>query len=129
MLLELEFPTGAVYRYHGVPAEVYEQLVKSSTPGKFYNENIKRVYPSTLVEPRKLPKTFPWQREDIEFGVKLVRFAALVSPPLLVLLGVAQLLPLEGLRRVLTGFSAGGLLLVWSLIFTWGAFGGHGRGR
>lgn len=42
--LELEFTTGETYTYYGVLPTVYAALVKSSSPGGFYNANIKGNY-------------------------------------------------------------------------------------
>lgn len=39
--LEIEFKATGVYRYFSVPAEVYEALRTTPSPGKFFLANIK----------------------------------------------------------------------------------------
>jgi len=45
--LEIEFRSGAVYRYEGVPEQVYLDLVASESVGQFFAEFIKGRYPFT----------------------------------------------------------------------------------
>jgi len=40
-VLELEFRSGAVYRYFGVPATVYEGLLCAESRGKYFNQTIR----------------------------------------------------------------------------------------
>lgn len=40
-ILEIEFQTGLVYRYSGVPVKVYEDLMHSSEMGKYFSEKIR----------------------------------------------------------------------------------------
>ena len=42
--LEIEFASGGVYRYLGVPQAVYEQLGAAESKGRFANEVIKQRY-------------------------------------------------------------------------------------
>jgi lysyl-tRNA synthetase, class II len=42
--LELTFSSGRTYTYHDVPKDVYDGLVSSSSPGRYYNEAIKDIY-------------------------------------------------------------------------------------
>jgi lysyl-tRNA synthetase, class II len=42
--LELTFSSGQTYTYHDVPKDVYDGLVSSSSPGRYYNEAIKDIY-------------------------------------------------------------------------------------
>ncbi len=44
MTLEIEFKSGGIYQYYGVPKEVYEQLLAASSLGKFFHANIRNVY-------------------------------------------------------------------------------------
>lgn len=124
-ILELEFPTGAVYRYSGVPGEVYGALVRSPEPGRFYNRNIKGSYPSELVERRKEPRYYPFLKKDIEFGAKLAGVVAGASVPLGLIALIAWI---AGLDNVL-GLAGGLLIILWGVLFGWAAFGGHSRGR
>ncbi|MDD1695452.1 MAG: KTSC domain-containing protein [Methanoregula sp.] len=39
--LEIEFNTGLVYRYSGVPPKVYTELMNSSEMGKYFSEKIR----------------------------------------------------------------------------------------
>ena len=39
--LELEFHTGAVYRYFGVPCTVFENLITAPSKGACFNRNIR----------------------------------------------------------------------------------------
>ena len=43
-VLEVEFNTGAVYQYAGVPVEVYEELMAASSHGTYFAHNIKGGY-------------------------------------------------------------------------------------
>ncbi len=42
--LEIEFTSGAVYAYYGVPAEVYEGLMDAPSHGRYFQENIRNQY-------------------------------------------------------------------------------------
>jgi len=42
--LEIEFKSGAVYVYHGVPEELYQELMASPSKGSFFAANIKKTY-------------------------------------------------------------------------------------
>jgi hypothetical protein len=39
------FKNRSRYSYEGVPEKLYEELVKAESVGKFFNTNIKNVYP------------------------------------------------------------------------------------
>lgn len=39
--LELEFGSGSVYRYHGVPVETYQELLRAESKGKYFNQRIR----------------------------------------------------------------------------------------
>lgn len=43
--LEVEFVSGAVYRYSGVPQDVYEDFRQAPSKGTFLNHHIKNAYP------------------------------------------------------------------------------------
>jgi hypothetical protein len=48
-VLEIEFESGAVYQYLGVPARIYEQLVGAESKGRYFNSEIRDVYPYVQV--------------------------------------------------------------------------------
>lgn len=43
-VLAVEFTSGDVYHYFNVPKYLYQELVKSSSKGRFLNENIRFNY-------------------------------------------------------------------------------------
>ena len=45
--LHVRFLSGTIYVYHGVPNEVYENLMASPSKGSFLNREIKGVYEFT----------------------------------------------------------------------------------
>ena len=49
-MLEVEFVTGAVYRYSGVPQDVYEDFRQAPSKGAFLNQHIKGAYAWEQVE-------------------------------------------------------------------------------
>jgi KTSC domain len=40
-LLRLEFRSGAVYHYFGVPAQTYQQLLSAESKGGYFNHHIR----------------------------------------------------------------------------------------
>jgi hypothetical protein len=45
-VLEVEFHSGGVYQYFGVPFFVYQDLCDAASKGKYFNEHVKRAgYP------------------------------------------------------------------------------------
>lgn len=44
-VLTIEFTNGAVYEYEGVPAEVFADLLGSSSPGSYFYRQIKGRFP------------------------------------------------------------------------------------
>lgn len=42
--LEVEFTSGAVYQYYGVPSHIYEQLMREPSKGQFLNTYVKNMY-------------------------------------------------------------------------------------
>ena len=49
-ILEIEFHTGGIYQYKGVPKSVYEGLMSAESKGKYFHKNIKNSgYPYTKV--------------------------------------------------------------------------------
>jgi hypothetical protein len=48
--LELQFRSGAVYRYFAVPQRVFEDLLQAKSKGLYFNQNIRDKYPYNLVQ-------------------------------------------------------------------------------
>ena len=48
--LEVEFASGVAYRYFGVDASTYHDLLYATSAGKYHREHIKDVYPFERVE-------------------------------------------------------------------------------
>jgi hypothetical protein len=44
-VLEVEFTTGAVYEYFGVPFRVYEDFISASSRGRFFAYHFRDKYP------------------------------------------------------------------------------------
>jgi hypothetical protein len=47
--LEIEFKDGAVYQYYNVPQTIHDELMNSSSVGKFIHQYIKNGYPFARV--------------------------------------------------------------------------------
>jgi hypothetical protein len=43
-MLEAEFRSGEVYRYYGVPAQVYLNLLDAPSKGRYFNAHIRSSY-------------------------------------------------------------------------------------
>lgn len=43
--LELEFRSGAIYRYLGVPDQVYQELLSAESSGRYFNQHIRNRFP------------------------------------------------------------------------------------
>ncbi|PIV84245.1 MAG: KTSC domain-containing protein, partial [Candidatus Moranbacteria bacterium CG17_big_fil_post_rev_8_21_14_2_50_44_12] len=43
-ILSVKFIKGGIYHYMDVPEELYQELLKAHSPGKFLAERIKNVY-------------------------------------------------------------------------------------
>ena len=48
--LVVVFRKSGAYRYDGVPVEVWLELLKADSPGKFVHANLRDRYPTTKVE-------------------------------------------------------------------------------
>lgn len=44
-VLEIEFHSGSVYQYYGVPLAVYRGLLAASSKGEYHHDYIKNSYP------------------------------------------------------------------------------------
>ena len=47
--LEVEFGSGRVYQYYGVPSNLHEQIMQAPSKGQFLNAYIKNFYPFSRV--------------------------------------------------------------------------------
>jgi hypothetical protein len=43
-ILEIEFQTGLIYQYLGVPSKVYKDLTSSDAVGKYFSEKIRNQF-------------------------------------------------------------------------------------
>jgi hypothetical protein len=51
-LLEIEFHSGAIYRYFGVPVEIHSGLLAAESKGRFFGANIRDKFRSERVNAR-----------------------------------------------------------------------------
>jgi hypothetical protein len=49
--LEVEFISGAIYRYSNVPPQVYHDLLRAASKAQFYDTNVRGHFPSVHVKP------------------------------------------------------------------------------
>lgn len=47
--LEVEFHSGAVHRYAGIPSGHHQNLIKSKSPGSYFHTHIKDAFASNQV--------------------------------------------------------------------------------
>lgn len=47
--LHVQFNSGATYVYHGVPPEIYDELMAAASKGSFLNRAVKAVYQCSKV--------------------------------------------------------------------------------
>ena len=47
--LEVEFSSGSIYQYYNIPENMYNQMIKASSKGKFLHTYIKNAYPYSRV--------------------------------------------------------------------------------
>jgi hypothetical protein len=52
-VLELEFGSGAIYRYACVPEQVYRELLKAESKGRYFNQHIRNRFTYTKVDPTR----------------------------------------------------------------------------
>ena len=48
-VLEIEFRDGSIYQYSGVSTETYEGLMSAVSHGKYFDQNIKDIYPYSKI--------------------------------------------------------------------------------
>ena len=51
--LELEFLSGAIYRYLGVPAQIYQELLRAESKGRYFNQHIRNGFTYTQIDPAR----------------------------------------------------------------------------
>lgn len=51
-LLELEFRSGAIYRFGGVPEATYQELLRAESKGVYFNHHIRNRFPHTRMRER-----------------------------------------------------------------------------
>jgi hypothetical protein len=56
-VLELEFRSGAIYRYGGVPAPVYQGLLSADSKGRYFNQHIRNRFPYIEIDPTRRDST------------------------------------------------------------------------
>jgi len=50
-LLDLEFRSGEIYRYAGVPAQTYRELLLAESQGRYFNTHIRPRFAYTKIGP------------------------------------------------------------------------------
>ena len=45
-VLEVEFTSGELYRYFAVPRSVHRELLEAESPGHYFGEHVRDVYPT-----------------------------------------------------------------------------------
>jgi KTSC domain len=51
--LEVEFVSGAIYRYSNVPPQIYRDFISATSKAQFYDTNVRGHFPSVHVKPRR----------------------------------------------------------------------------
>jgi hypothetical protein len=51
--LEVEFHSGGLYQYSGVPETIYQGFMRSALKGSYFHDRIKGRYPDRQVRQRK----------------------------------------------------------------------------
>ena len=51
--LELEFRSGAIYRYRGVPEQVYQELLSAESKGRYFNQHIRNRFTYAQIDPAR----------------------------------------------------------------------------
>jgi hypothetical protein len=53
--LDLEFRSGASYRYIGVPERVYQELLNAESKGRYFNQHIRNRFTQVKIDPGQRP--------------------------------------------------------------------------
>jgi len=43
-IMEVEFQSGGVYQYHGIPEDIYQSLMTAHSKGQYFHDNIMNQY-------------------------------------------------------------------------------------
>lgn len=54
-ILEVQFRSGQIYRFHDVPVEVYRDLLNAQSKGRFLHREIRSRFASTAMTGRRKP--------------------------------------------------------------------------
>ena len=49
--LELEFRSGAIYRYLGVSEQLYQELLSAESKGRYYNQHLRNRFTYAKIDP------------------------------------------------------------------------------
>jgi hypothetical protein len=49
-VLEIQFESGRIYQYFNVPEDVYDEMLKAESKGKYFNANIRGKYTYQEIE-------------------------------------------------------------------------------
>ena len=60
-MLELEFRSGAIYQYLGVPAQIYYELLLAESKGRYFHSHICDRFSHTKIHPAEPKSRFPLQ--------------------------------------------------------------------
>ena len=52
-LLELEFRSGMIYHYFGVPAQTYQELLMAESQGRYFNQHIRNRFTYAKIDPTR----------------------------------------------------------------------------
>jgi hypothetical protein len=50
-LLELEFRSGAIYYYFGVPVQTYQEFLLAESKGAYFHRHIRDCFPYSMIHP------------------------------------------------------------------------------
>ena len=59
--LELEFGSGAIYRYRDVPAQIYLELLRAESKGRYFNQHIRNRFAYTKIDSARPDSAIPPQ--------------------------------------------------------------------
>lgn len=48
--LKIYFHTGSIWEYENIPLTLFFKLIRSKSPGKYFNENIRNIYCGHKIE-------------------------------------------------------------------------------
>jgi hypothetical protein len=63
-VLEIIFNNGSIYQYRAVPREVYEELMRAGSKGKYFQENVREEFDYWQWE----PTTAQWVRAEAKLA-------------------------------------------------------------